>query len=337
MKFINTSDLADPGWDFIASYSDNPDITWEYHLGTRRAGVEKWMKRPHLGRMRADFTAARSAARQPGSALVSHLPNMTFVTARAQNYLGKPGPHVGFSFNFTDLPKGKRKSLYKETFKNMTEFVVFSKYEVDLYEEYFGISKENLKFLPWTMDRPNTRSNIKLPFDGDYLCAVGSEARDYGTLMAAMQTLPHINLVLIARHHSLAGITVPENVRVMIEIPSAHVWAIAEKSKGMVVPLQTDKTPNGHVTIVGTRLMAVPLAVSRSDGISDYVHDDDSFMFQSGNAEELRTALLVMMTQQDLAARKAALAQRRALEQNDVKHWVAYFDDLNRRLSAFAT
>src|SRR6056297_315137 len=107
MRFINTSDLAEPSWRFIEPFCSDDDISWEFHIGLPRNKLERFVPRPNLARWRAAGTAALSARRQDRSCmLVSHLPRMGAATNLLRRGLCPTVPQVAFAFNFTDLPTG---------------------------------------------------------------------------------------------------------------------------------------------------------------------------------------------------------------------------------------
>ena len=69
------------------------------------------------------------------------------------------------------------------------------------------------------------------------ICAVGSQARDYATLLEAMRRIPHIPLVLVATPANLRGLAVPPNVTVKLNIPRREAEAVIRQSRFMVLPL----------------------------------------------------------------------------------------------------
>ncbi|MFY8151969.1 MAG: hypothetical protein ACOVOI_07765, partial [Hyphomicrobiales bacterium] len=276
MIIISATDLMRPEWRFLADASDDPSLVWRTHSGLPRNTLERLIRRPSLGRWRAALEAALDARRNRDALLVSHLPLMAAATNLFRRLLCPRIRHIAFAFNFTDLPTGWRRRFLSWAFRGIDEFVVFSRFERERYAAHFGIPIDKLHFIPWVMDAPvpgsvNPARDLK-----PYLCAVGGEGRDYPLLVEAMQDLPHLRLVIVARPHSLAGVTVPANVMLLTNRPVQETWTIAAESEGMVLPLKTDTTACGHITLVGAQLLGLPLAITRSRGVADYVEDGET-------------------------------------------------------------
>ncbi len=334
MHYVNISDLAPPDWRFLEAACRDPKLSWDVRIGRPANAVERLVTRPALARYRASLSAIRAARKREDSVLVSHLPTQTFTTAGLASRLAPGVPHVAFAFNYTNVPTGCRLALSRKLFRSVREFVVFSRYEVGLYADLFNIPAERFVFLPWTMEAPEFDVDATLPFDEPYLCAIGGEGRDYDVLARAMAHLPQARLAIIARPHSVAGLTFPDNVRVFTNLPAPLTWAIAKGSAGLAVSLLSDATPNGHVTIVGAQRLGVPLVVTRSAGVADYVDAETATLVEAGDAEEMAAALQELLDAPDAAALRAERARMRALQQSDLSQWLGYFSDLDARLRA---
>ena len=321
-------------WRFLKGECEDPRLSWEIHSGAPRNWPERRIRKPALSRYRAVISATSSLRRSPDGVLVSHLPNMPLSANALRLRLAADKPHIAFAFNFTTMPTGWRHEAFKRSLPSVDEMVVFSRHEIDLYADYFNLPAEKFRFLPWAMHAPEYDPSVAPPFDAPYLCALGGEGRDYQSLVEAMRRLPDLRLALIARPYSIAGLDMPENVRVYTNIPSRMAWGIVKKATGLVIPLVTDQTANGHVTIVGAQLLGIPLAVTTSLGVVDYVNDETAFMMQAGNLESIHEALLDLGAEPDIAAAKATAALATAQANSRIGNWVDYFISLEDRLSA---
>jgi glycosyltransferase involved in cell wall biosynthesis len=148
--------------------------------------------------------------------------------------------------------------------------VVFSEYERSLYADYFRIPIERFQMMHWGVHEPPAAS-VDASILGDAICAVGSQARDYATLLKAMRRLPQIHLILVATPASLRGLTVPPNVTVQLNIPLAEAQSVIRGSRFMVLPLEDAQVPCGHVTMVAAMFCARAIIATESSGISDYL------------------------------------------------------------------
>lgn len=339
MRFLNTSDLMDPDWRFLASVSKNPALIWEAYSGRPRNVLERSIPRPHIGRWRAALSASRAARNDPEAVLVSHLPTMAAATNRMRKLVSPKTPQIAFAFNFTDLPQGARLAYFRRAFEGIREFVVFSRFEQALYADLFGIPKERFRFLPWAMEPPKPGPENPLPDDlrhQGYICAIGGEGRDYALLAETMRKRPDLNLALVARPYSIEGIRFPQNVTVFTNLPQPLTWRLALESRGLVIPLKTEETACGHITMVGAQLLGLPLVVTRSRGVADYV-DEDVAQIVPARDETAMLAALDRLREDPMGVESLAQAgQTRARARNTLQNWVDYFEALAAELKAAA-
>lgn len=325
--FINNTDLMSKEWRFIEPYWTDPRATWAFHHGVPGSWLESSLRRPNLARYRAALSAVRQAAAgRPDTVLVSHLPAMSAATNLLRRRLCPDVAHIAFAFNFTELPQGPRLAYFQWALRGIDEFVVFSDHERDLYANTFGIPADTIRMLHWAMEAPRPGAPEAIPFADPYLCAVGGEGRDYRLLADVMRHLPEMRLAIVARPYSIAGIAFPENVRVFTNLPLATTWRLAADSIGMVVPLKTAETACGHITIVGAQLLGIPLVVSRSSGVRDYVSDETASLVLPGNAAELIDALQGFQTRPDRIRARREQARQTAEARSSLSHWVRYFE-----------
>lgn len=241
-------------------------------------------------------------------------------------------PQIAFSFNFTTLPQGGRRRVFANALRGISEFVVFSTLEQRLYVNHFGLDPDRLRFVPWAMETPMPDPTPPIPTSSEYVCAIGGEGRDYALFAGAMARLPHLRGVVVARPYSVAGITFPKNVEVFTNLPLGQTWAIAKHSIGLAIPLKTDQTACGHITIVGAQHLGVPLVVTRSTAVLDYVSDETARLVSAGNQEDLVNALTEFTEDREAVMARRDCAQVRAAEFNRPSVWVEYLTDACRRL-----
>jgi glycosyltransferase involved in cell wall biosynthesis len=243
-------------------------------------------------------------------------------------------PQVAFAFNFTDLPQGGRRVYMTRALAGIDDFVVFSRFEQPLYADIFGIPEDRIHFLPWAMEAPVPGPENPLPEAlrrAGYLSAIGGEGRDYALLAEVMRKRPQMRMVVVARPYSIAGIDFPENVTVFTNLPVPTTWRIAADSNGLTIPLKTDTTACGHITMVGAQLLGLPLIVTRSRGVADYVTEAIAQMVPARDSAALGAALDRVLQDPAGVARMAEAAQARATTENALATWVDYFRRLALR------
>ncbi len=329
MRFINTSDLMNSKWRFLESVCDDPELVWEVVSGLPHNWLERTVRRPALARWRAAATAALTARRsKEPQVLVSHLPQMAAATNLMRRALCPSVPQVAFAFNFTDLPQGGKHAFMTKALAGIDSFVVFSRFEQPLYTDFFGIPDDRVHFLPWAMDVPVPGPESPVPEEwrkAGFFSAIGGEGRDYALLAEVMRKRPLVRMVVVARPYSVAGIDFSENVTVFTNLPGPVTWRIAADSCGMVIPLKTDTTACGHITMVGAQLLGLPLIVTRSRGVADYVTDASAQLVSASDAAMLASAIDRILEDRTGVARMAKAAQIRATTENALSVWVDYF------------
>ncbi len=324
MHVISTSDLMPPDWTFLAPINDRPELTFSTVSGRAGEGLARLIRHPMAARMQAAFKASAAARRMDGAVLMSHLPLMAAATNIARRTMAPAVPQIAFSFNFTALPTGLRLNLLRRTFEGIAEFVVFSQFERQLYAQAFGIPAHKLVFLPWAMDPPQPGPENPMAGAGPYICAVGGEGRDYATFARAMQARPDLRAAIVARSYSVAGITLPANVTLFIDLPGPKTWALVAGAQAMVLPLRDGRTACGHITLVGAQLLGLPVIVTDSLGVADYVGGDKvAARVPPGDAEAILAALSEVVGNASVL-QKARQQVPQAQSDHDPHIWLRY-------------
>lgn len=267
---VNLSEF-DPAWNWLAAdFASDTSQHWQ-HLSTRRFPPPRWLpRRLPWGRVAAAL-ASRQPLAAPASMLVSHGPLMTMYGALANGAAPRRFFHLAYSFNFTELPRGIRRTAMRAAFRRVDRFVVFSTMERALYARHFDIDAARIDMIHWGAAAPRVDLAAAPVVHGDYLCALGSQARDYATLFEAMRRLPAIRLVVVASPASVRGLHSPPNVDVRIDVPLAQTHNILAHARFMVLPLAGSEVPCGHVTLVAAMHLGKAVVATRSEGIADYL------------------------------------------------------------------
>ncbi|WP_227271829.1 glycosyltransferase [Roseobacter weihaiensis] len=331
MHFINISDLAGPTWRFLEPLSTDPQVSWSMHYGRPRNWFEKSVPRPALGRYRAAWMAAHAARGRTDAVLVSHLPRVSAATNRARRWLCPDTPHIAFAFNFTDLPQGRDRARLTRGLRGIDAYVVFSRFEQAQYPAYFDLPPDRVHYLPWTMEPPLPGPDSPVTGSTPYLCSIGGEGRDYALLAQAMAALPRQRMVIVARPYSVAGIAFPDNVEVFTNLPKQQTWRVAADSLGLVVPLQSDQTACGHITIIGGQLLGLPLLVTRSRGVEDYITEGQTgLLMAAGDKAGMIKALRHLAEDRPAAQALGQAARIKARQDNSPAVWLEYFNAVAR-------
>jgi glycosyltransferase involved in cell wall biosynthesis len=258
-------------------------------------------------RWRAAVEASRLLAGHRGpNILVSHGP-------RPATYWGWFGrgaldAHDVYSFNFTELPTGIKRRAAARAFRNVTRFVVSSTWERELYAEYFDIPLSRIVFKHWGVQAPAVAADAPRLIEAPYVCALGSQARDYATLAEAMRRLPHLRLAIVATPDSVRGVRMPDNVELHVNIPYAKAMQLLQHSELMVLPMNDVHARCGHVTAVSALHLGVPMVSTDCRGLDDYLRPDETAVVTpQGQPDELAKAIDALVADD---ARRKRLGQQ---------------------------
>ncbi|MES2500128.1 MAG: glycosyltransferase family 4 protein [Pseudomonadota bacterium] len=286
MHIINLSDL-NTSWSWLRNEFKHTNDEW-HHYSSLAVDLPSFLpKKDSIARFFAASKAVKLARKKP-SVLVSHGPRPALYAGNLAKTFCPKIPHLVYSFNLTNLPSGKQHSLMSRAFQQPTKFVTYSNVERKLYADYFDIPIEKIDMLHWAVHAPKVDLTDPQLETGRYICALGSQGRDYATLIAAMKKLPNIKLVLVASADSILGLNIPNNVKIYTHIPLAQAHNILAHSAFMVLPLRDSQVPCGHVTIVSAMFFNKAIVVTNSLGVQDYIFDDKTGLFcEPKNADDL--------------------------------------------------
>jgi len=270
------------GWVWVLDRSEIETPIKAKGFTTPR-GKKPWERIPGAMSLRRRATIGqfeRLAEKKPFDVVFSHGPVSTFWTANAMAKLRRRDKknaayHVAYSFNFTDLPTGLRLNLFRNAFKHVDIFVVYTIAEKALYAEHFDIPIAKIVRAPWGVTPP-IQGEFPRQIERPYFAALGGEARDYETLCRAAALCPETLFVCIARAWNFAGIEPPKNMRVVFNLPFQEAWAIVKNAAGAIVPLNSRETPCGLVTVVGAMHLGKAQIVTNAAGVSDYIRDGET-------------------------------------------------------------
>lgn len=322
---INVPDISPADDDFTGMVTCHP-LNWVRLSGVPSNVLERHVRGVRVSRYRAATQAVLAAGKD--SFVISHLPLMTAAVAHLLRLRGRRVPHLGFAFNFTRLPVGWRHAYLRNALSRVDQLAVFSSYEKTLYAEYFGIDPSRFVPVIWTQDAPPVQAEPGIDLKTPYLCAIGGEGRDFALLIEAARRLePGIAMVVIARPQSLAGLSVPDNVTVLTNIPLTRTWRIAQDSLGVLVPLIGRDTCCGQITLVSTKLLGLPLATTWAHATREYVQDRAAVLVcEPGDAKafaDLANRLVAEASVLRLAAQSGVDGER---EIHDRRLWAKYVD-----------
>lgn len=329
MKLINVPDLS-PKDDMFTRLELEWPVEWVRLSGMPSNAFERNVKVLKLSRYRAAFQAAAKARK--GDVVISHHPLMSSAVAIALHLMKRKVRHIAWAFNFTTLPTGARLTSTSRALRGVEKFVVFSEYEKTLYADRFGVDQNKFTKVLWAQPVPQIDEEFRPMIQKPYLCAIGGEGRDIDLVIEAAKRFEGaLEFVVVTRPHMIVGKTIPDNVRIFTDLPASKTWALANRSAGVLVPLISDETCCGHITIVSAKLLGLPIVTTRSVATEEYVAGRRSILkVAPGNLDDFCQEIGVLMDHQIELQELASSAARQESLIHSRKNWSS---TLNRVLS----
>jgi glycosyltransferase involved in cell wall biosynthesis len=326
------SDSCDPLWRWIEGRLPDHDIQFEFvRCAQSRFGLTLNLSRL-AGAVRAALLARRSGAR----AVVAHGPAIAAWYGLVAWMLRIRIPLLAHTFNFITLPSPARRRVLSFAYRlaDIQRYVAYSTMERESYANALGIPRERFDVVLWGCDPPVIGTPGTPVESGDYVCAIGGNARDYRTLFEAARRLAHIRFVVVARPENLRGLEIPANVAVRTNIAFAVAMNVLSYSKFMVLPLAGTDVPCGHVTMVYAMHLGKAFAITDSAGARDYATQEiNSLTVEHGSVDSLVAAVDRLWSDPKLCSRLGENGRRFAAaectEERIARHFGSWLDELH--------
>lgn len=276
LRAVCCSPTTDTSWNWLTSAAPELNVSWILVYKRRPEMLLHRLRRPDFAKISSCWRAVRCAKRVDADLLVSHEAEMTFWCSIFARILGLRARHVAYSFNYPFRPSQPRRAAMSFALQSVSEFVVYSKMEIGLYDEYFGLLESRMRFAHWRMACPQVKESAPI-VSGQYVVAIGEFGRDYRHFVDAAIRMPDKSFVIVARQKSFpADLILPSNVQVLFDIEAELAFGILANATVMVLPLAGDSIAAGHITLVAAMFLRTPIVAAASSGIEDYVRDGEN-------------------------------------------------------------
>ena len=184
-------------------------------------------------------------------------------------------------------------------------YIVFSEWEVGLYQKHLGIARERMHFLPYGDWSPSPVEAATEPATGGYYFAGGYSNRDYPALIAAFRALPETRLVIIcsALNKEIVDSELPANVTVLRDVPGEVFDGYVRNARACIIPLKHDTGASGQSVML--RLMKHKKAIIATNfgSVRGYVVNGESGLLVEDLARDL--PVIVARLERDPASAEA--------------------------------
>jgi glycosyltransferase involved in cell wall biosynthesis len=319
------AEVAEQGWRWVASYFSEDEAKFDISLCPPNR-LDKIVGIFSLARLLNSMEAIRKVRRNGALVLVTHGPTLAAWCAIFSRLLGVKVSIVAHSFNFSVLPGPIKRAVFRIALSKIERFVVFSQVEKEIYSKAFDLPTDRFDFIRWGVQVPSVETPACPMELGNYVAAVGGNARDYRTLIDASLELPEVRFVLVVRPESLHGLKLPPNVSVHTNMPFGEAMNILLHSRFMVLPLIPGDVPCGHVTLVAAMHLGKAIVVTDSPGVTDYIREEENaIMVESGSVKSLVAVVRRLWEDHELCNRLGengrAFAAAECTEQRIAEHF----------------
>lgn len=234
----------------------------------------------------------------------------------------------------------KKKMLFFDYFglhKYIDRFLVYSTWQKQFIETRWGLPPERVVFTPFMVDTRFFAPALVAPQPGGapIICSVGLEARDYPTLLQAVDGL-NAEVVIAAaspwskRTDNTAGQRIPPNVTVR-RFSQYELRQLYADSAFMVMPLQNVEFQAGVTAILEAMAMGRAVICSRTPGQTDVIVDGETGIYvPHGDPHALRAAIDYLASHPDVAAHMGQAGRRRVEQSMNLDCYVERLAQLVR-------
>lgn len=157
-------------------------------------------------------------------------------------------------------------NFYKNIFSYADLLVAYSKVEIDFFENYIGLAKAKVKYVPLGVDynffsqKSNSRRNI--------ICSIGSDScRDYKTFFEAVNKMA-IQAEIVCYPDNIKDLQIPRNVKVHTNISIQEVRKIYQRATISVIPSYEKYRSTGQIVFLESAAAQVPVLATKIMGLT---------------------------------------------------------------------
>lgn len=153
---------------------------------------------------------------------------------------------------------------------------------------------------------------------GGLVVSVGADRdRDYQALFWAAVRLPKLKFLVCCGRQSVAGLKIPKNVGVRINVPPKETRAILSKAKMVVLSLRETHRASGQLSMLDAMLMEKPVIVSKTRGIVEpygLENEKQALLVPVGNVESLVLVIEQLQSNENLRRRLGVAGRKLAIK-----------------------
>ena len=198
--------------------------------------------------------------------------------------------------------------------KYIDRIVVYSKSEVSYYAALFHVSEKKFQFIPLGMQEESKKIKLFDDKDTPFLLSVGRSNRDYAFLFRSVADIPY--QVIVLSDSIDPNVEIPANVKVYRNVKGDKYLKLLARSKCVLIPLKDPNISSGQLVILQAMRYGVPIIVTESVAVQDYVTDGIDAVVVKKEENEFRETIIKLMDNE---------GERQRISQNERKTFKAKF------------
>ncbi|UCE98817.1 MAG: glycosyltransferase family 4 protein [Planctomycetota bacterium] len=210
---------------------------------------------------------------------------------------------VAASFN---VPKRRHRLwrvLTRLLIRKIDIIYVHSKYDIGLINSLYGFPQSKIRFYPLVRPKPQQGKSLdeyRFSDSREYIISFGGSGRDYKTFFEAISGTD-LSALVVASKRNLKGLAIPDNVKVLYNIPLEECDKLVDECKFAVFALDGSEPSCGQTCIVTSLMLGKPVICTDWVGTRDYITEGkNGLLVQIRNPVELKEKMLKLANDSDL-------------------------------------
>jgi len=216
---------------------------------------------------------------------------------------------IAASFNVPKRRNRLWRIITRLLLKKIDIIYVHSKYDIGLINSLYGFPESKMRFRPVVRGKPQQGKPLdKYRFSDsrEYIISFGANGRDYKTFFEAISRTD-LSAVVVAREWNLKGLAIPDNVKVLYDIPLEECERLVDECKFAVFTFDGSEPSCGQIAIVISLMLGKPVICTDWIGVKDYVIDGvNGMLVKMADANDLQRKMLRLFHGPELYSRLSA-------------------------------
>ena len=228
-----------------------------------------------------------------------------------------------------------RAARYRKRLSCVDRFVAYGFEEAEWLRRWLG-DEQKVRFIPFGVDTRKWKPDGNAVEDTDVLSIGSDPMRDFGLLVEYARQRPTVSICLVTNRACAANLgTLPENVRLLIQLPVAELKTLIAGARLVVLPVKENTYSGATTTLLQCMAMGKPVVVSRVGAISEgYGFTDGANVrwMVPGSAESLSEVVDDLLADGDLRCRLGSAARKHVTDHLGLERYVSAIESCLKEL-----